>query len=811
MPTNRYGNFQLRKGDNDNLRKWGGVVVTLADSPLGASHVKRLQEDLQKLGFTIAGKPDGEFDLETEWALREFQDHAKGDFVAEEDVLSTDWDYVDRLTQVANSNPYPAGSPLSGQLNNATADRLVHWLTFGWRCPVIVSGFRMSGGNRQEPFRGQALKLVGNPTGGSFTLEFDGETTASIPVAWTSEADVIQVTTSIREALEQLPNFAPGDIQVVKLGRLPIPPKTIQDWKRDWEIRFRPQYGGLFIPPQLIGDGSSLLNGTSHDIEITNLPRASELQGYAILITGSATGGHFTVAFDGGTAQQVNFSLDDGIMKANIESALAATVLTPDDFRVHKAADTSISRWEVRFTARYLQDRALLLPALVVTNHLTGTNANVTVRLRQETQRGLWRHDDLLSSAPRMFVRDFSKRFESTAVQQITLYGAPTGGDFTLTFGGSTTAALAYNATDADVQAALTNLTSIGAGNASVSGPSGGPWRVVFGGTFRGQAVALLTGAYTLTGGTSPAGEIVASLDGRSWNDWTVIGDFAFFGSRFNGPRSIHPNHVLPLAELTPEHLIGQSYLRLTDAQSTTYRVVRAVSEVECLGFFDSVNAYDGAFLSAGPCHWTIGVIRSGGVGEGELCGYLSYLRHADQDACAQLLESGGVTIDENWQATFADPPDGRRLLQSTRKYTGWFSLQEEDGTFRRRAPAREPFQPLQTYEAEGNLFKTWHWFYRFVAAGRTNDSYRRRMWHMARIRIRDILNTSWPSNTVPRIPLPAGGDRPAVIGDVYSSETAIGFLLQWHIYRPGDVVNNCKQRPANVALGVEWQNGIKT
>ena len=39
----------------------------------------------------------------------------------------------------------------------------------------------------------------------------------------------------------------------------------------------------------------------------------------------------------------------------------------------------------------------------------------------------------------------------------------------------------------------------------------------------------------------------------------------------------------------------------------STYKVVRAVAEVEAIGFFDGINGYDNAFLSMGPCHWTMG------------------------------------------------------------------------------------------------------------------------------------------------------------------------------------------------------------
>lgn len=63
-----------------------------------------------------------------------------------------------------------------------------------------------------------------------------------------------------------------------------------------------------------------------------------------------------------------------------------------------------------------------------------------------------------------------------------TVGAAPTLGTYTLTFGGDTTAAIAYNATAAQVAAALNLLASItSAGGVSVTGPDGGPYQIVFG------------------------------------------------------------------------------------------------------------------------------------------------------------------------------------------------------------------------------------------------------------------------------------------------------------------------------------------
>ncbi|WP_232069808.1 RHS repeat domain-containing protein [Gemmata massiliana] len=99
-----------------------------------------------------------------------------------------------------------------------------------------------------------------------------------------------------------------------------------------------------------------------------------------------------------------------------------------------------------------------------------------------------------------------STKYATDAVQVIALTGSPTSGTFTLSFGGSTTSALAHNASAATVQTALAGLASIGSGNVQVSAAAGGGWEVRFTGTKAGTYQSAITGTGAgLTGGTSPA------------------------------------------------------------------------------------------------------------------------------------------------------------------------------------------------------------------------------------------------------------------------------------------------------------------
>lgn len=93
-------------------------------------------------------------------------------------------------------------------------------------------------------------------------------------------------------------------------------------------------------------------------------------------------------------------------------------------------------------------------------------------------------------------------------VQRITITGTPTGGTFTLTFGGYTTAAIAYNASAANVVTALEALPNIDSGDVSGSGGAlpGSAVDITFGGRYAGINVPAMTASGAgLTGGTSPA------------------------------------------------------------------------------------------------------------------------------------------------------------------------------------------------------------------------------------------------------------------------------------------------------------------
>lgn len=93
----------------------------------------------------------------------------------------------------------------------------------------------------------------------------------------------------------------------------------------------------------------------------------------------------------------------------------------------------------------------------------------------------------------------------ASEVQTATITGVPTGGTFTLSFKGYTSAPIAYNALGAAVQSALIVLSSIGTGGVTVVGSAGGPYTITFANQLSNQAVPLITpNSSLLTGGTTP-------------------------------------------------------------------------------------------------------------------------------------------------------------------------------------------------------------------------------------------------------------------------------------------------------------------
>ena len=254
-------------------------------------------------------------------------------------------------------------------------------------------------------------------------------------------------------------------------------------------------------------------------------------------------------------------------------------------------------------------------------------------------------------------------------------------------------------------------------------------------------------------------------------SQYHVVSEYVSYLS-WSGGRSLPPRHTWTEAEMLPSKLIStnitlQNFSIQTEAIKSTYRVIRAVSEVECIGFFDALNSYDNAFMSLGPCHWTLGIVDSSTsvVSNGELGGFLAYMRENKADAYNLAVGTFGLIPNKDWGA------DGGSLYStSSRKYTSWYRVEAE---------GNDNYTDVPKNESEGNFLKSWHWYFRYSMAGRTIEGWQQGMWDMARIRLRDILDTEWSSTDTTKI------------GEIFTSERAVAIILRWHIRYPAHMVSS--------------------
>jgi len=112
-------------------------------------------------------------------------------------------------------------------------------------------------------------------------------------------------------------------------------------------------------------------------------------------------------------------------------------------------------------------------------------------------------------------LREYLDQVPDRAAQRVTVTGAPTGGTYTLVYQGTATVAIAYNATPATVQAAITTVaaTSGDAAPVTVYGSAGGPYLVVWSARSARIASPLSLGTNSLTGGTTPSVTVAVALD----------------------------------------------------------------------------------------------------------------------------------------------------------------------------------------------------------------------------------------------------------------------------------------------------------
>lgn len=218
---------------------------------------------------------------------------------------------------------------------------------------------------------------------------------------------------------------------------------------------------------------------------------------------GTATGGTFTLTYDG----QETAAIDFDATAAEVDAALEALS---------------------NIDAGQLTCAGGPLPGTPITVNFGGINAaEMTI-------------DDALLTVPTPAVTVV----ETTAgevgvdeVQTISVTGTPDGGTFTLTFDGQETGTIAYNASAATIDTALEALSNIEASDLTCAGGPlpGTPVTVTFGGTLAATDVALMTADDSLLTRTTPEYVIATDTGGATGSPQGTYAKGALLSDTTNG------------------------------------------------------------------------------------------------------------------------------------------------------------------------------------------------------------------------------------------------------------------------------------
>lgn len=166
-------------------------------------------------------------------------------------------------------------------------------------------------------------------------------------------------------------------------------------------------------------------------------------------------------------------------------------------------------------------------------------------------------------------------------VQTVTITGTPTGGTFTLSWSGQTTAGIAYNATAAAVKTALAALSNLEVTDINTAGGPfpGTPVTVTFTGSYAHTDVAQMTAnSGSLTGGTTPTATPTTTTPGvtgavdlspqiNAMDGWDTSVEriptenlASTFTPTINGARTVGDPSITFLDQKDPSAATGASY-----------------------------------------------------------------------------------------------------------------------------------------------------------------------------------------------------------------------------------------------------------
>ena len=308
----------------------------------------------------------------------------------------------------------------------------------------------------------QVVYLSGPPTGGTFTLTFDGQTTGAIAF----DASAATVDT----ALEALSNIGAGDVGVTG------------DAGGPWTVEFTGALAGVNVP-LMTGSGSSLTGSGSVTVATTTQGAGGTNEVQRFTLTAADLGAWIFV-LDGVQSASMQWNSSAANVQLSLEGMSNIGEGNVSVTRVPASASTIPIYWEVEFIGA-----------------LAAQDINQMTTIQYGTPDPNTITDETITEGSADGIDE---------VQTITVNNAPTGGTFTVTFSGQTTSAQPYNESAANVQTDLEALSTIGAGNIAVtragSGTLSAPY--VYTCTFQGTLVSTDVSEMTASGASLTGGAV---------------------------------------------------------------------------------------------------------------------------------------------------------------------------------------------------------------------------------------------------------------------------------------------------------------
>lgn len=368
----------------------------------------------------------------------------------------------------------------------------------------------------------QTIQAVGDVQGGFFTLSFGGETTSALGFNATAA--------TVQAALESLSGISSGDVAVTG-GTLPDTPMAIE---------FVGSLAGQGVSNITI-DPSNVLGGGELQIATTTEGADSEVQ--TLATAGNITGGTFTLEFDGNTTAPIAHTAS----AATIESALESLA--------------GIGVGNVNVTGGALPGSPVVVEFI---GSLAGTDVVKIVVDDSALVAG-----DILSVST-------TTEGSYNEIQSLTAAGTITGGTYTLTFDGETTAPLAGTADAATIQAALETLNGIPAGSVMVTGDLADGFAIEFVGALQQQNVdSIVVDSGLLVGGTLDAATLRTGSAEDPSDDASVVIRGGSLSKSIASTSEAHTSEVGGFERLTVGEIVRyRIQVELPGGTSTNIRIL---------------------------------------------------------------------------------------------------------------------------------------------------------------------------------------------------------------------------------------------